>query len=153
MINFFPGETETIVIPVEGNTIRRRILRELEKPFLGFTGRNLMGSLDEDGFVLGVQLRRPQMFMPVVTGNIEDTSKGSIIFLRYSLPGGTKFLMLFWALVLPLTTAFIAYHYKNYWILGGGIGALVFLFVIAWANFKLHVRTMRNLVLPIILGN
>jgi hypothetical protein len=143
VISIFPNDTETFVLPGGRDEILEQISKELNKPFRGFTGQNLTGWIEDSKFRLTIQLRRQHAFMPVVAGWIEKTSKGTIVFVQYSLFPGTRLLLLFWTVVLPLTAAFLSDRYQNYWVLGGAILFIVFIYSIAWANFKLHVKTTR----------
>ena len=143
MISIFPNDTETFVLPAGRDEILQQISNELNKPFRGFTGQNLTGWIEDSKFRLTIQLRRQHAFMPVVAGTVEKTSKGSIVFMRYSLFPGTRLLLLFWTIVVPLTAAFLSRRYENFWILGGAVLFIVFIYAIAWANFRLHMKTTR----------
>ena len=88
--------------------------------------------------------------MPVIIGEVESTSKGSIVFLRYRLFPATRLLLGFWSFILPLAFGFIAYHYSNINLLLGGLAFLALVHAVAWANFRLHVKTSQGILRPIL---
>ena len=146
MINLFPNDSETFVRTESAEEILSRISSELDKPYRGIRGENLTGWVRNFEFQLTIQLRRQHLFMPVVNGTIEETSKGAIIFMKYSLFPGTRVLLLFWTFVLPVAGGFTARQYHNYWIIVGAIVFLAFIYAVAWANFRLHVKTTRKII-------
>jgi hypothetical protein len=145
VISFYPEHTETFVASDEQNVILGRFSQEIEKPS-GPAGQNLTGRIIPFGFIVTIRLRRPHLFMPEVTGRIEQTSKGSIIFLKYDLFPATRLLLLFWTIVLPLAGIFISYQSKNYFLVAGSFALAILIHVVAWANFKLHVKTTQKIL-------
>jgi hypothetical protein len=141
VINIFPYENETLVASQSWEEIFDRVSKEVRKPAARGIAGNLTGWVKDDEFQLTLRLRRQQLFMPVVNGTIDPTSKGSLIFLKYSLFPATRFLIMFWTIILPLTGIVINYDY-----LAGFLLFLAILHGIAWANFKLHVKTTRQII-------
>jgi hypothetical protein len=150
VISIFPNDSETFVIPESREKVLERIASELEKPFTGLKGENLTGSIRGSDFLLTIQLRRQHLFMPVINGTVEETSKGSIVFIEYSLFPGTRLLLAFWTLVLIVAGGFIAYQRHDLWLFAGSIAILIFFYVIAWANFRLHVKTTQKILYRIL---
>jgi hypothetical protein len=146
VINIFPYENETLVASQSWEEIFDRVSKEVRKPAARGIAGNLTGWVKDDEFQLTLRLRRQQLFMPVVNGTIDPTSKGSLIFLKYSLFPATRFLIMFWTIILPLTGIVISFQYKNYDYLAGFLLFLAILHGIAWANFKLHVKTTRQII-------
>jgi hypothetical protein len=146
VITLFPADSETYVVPETRDEVLLKISRELERTPRGLVGQNLAGWIVGDDFQLTIQLRRQHMFMPVVTGTVESSSKGSIIFMNFRLFPATRLLLTFWAIVLPLAGLIVSYHYRNFFILGGAIILLIFIYLIAWLNFRLHMKTTRALL-------
>jgi hypothetical protein len=125
--------------------ILARLSGEIQKPTAP-AGQNLSGKIVPSGFIVTIRLRRPHLFMPVITGRVEQTSKGSIIFLSYNLFPATRLLLLFWTIVLPAGGILFAYQSWNYVILAFAVGILVFIHAIAWGNFRLHVKTTQKIL-------
>jgi hypothetical protein len=150
VISIFPNDSETFVIPESSAKVLGRISNELQKPFTGIRGETLTGSLHGPRFLLTIQLRRQHLFMPVVNGSVEETSKGSIVFMKYSLFPGTRLLLLFWTVILTIAGGYISYQSRDPWLFAGSIALLIFFYVIAWANFRLHVKTSQKIIYKIL---
>jgi hypothetical protein len=58
------------------------------------------GSVEEDGFRLSRVIEKGDNFLPLLLGKVEDTPRGSIIFVRYQLFATTRFFLWFWTLAL-----------------------------------------------------
>lgn len=123
-----------------------RIEAEIAKPLTIGIPRSLSGWINDDRFELTIRMRRHNFFMPLVTGRIDPTSKGSLLFLTYTLFPATRFFLLFWTVVLPLIGVIVSYQSKNYWYLGGFIFAVIFIYLVAWSNFRLHLKTTRQML-------
>ena len=109
------------------------ILEEPEHPFL------FNGWVKKDKFSISLKVARPQNFLPVMNGNIEETSAGSIIFVKYRLfPTSTAFL-LFWSVITLLMAVFFGYI-GRYVFAGISIALGISNYAVAVANFKIQVR-------------
>lgn len=146
MITLFPNDSETIVKTDRLEDVLHKIAAEIESPFKGLRSENLTGWVRDNDFQLTIQLRRHHLFMPVVDGSVEKTSKGVIVFLRYTLFPATRVLLTFWTFILPVAGAFISFRYENYWILAGALALIAVVHGVAWANFKLHVKTTQKVL-------
>jgi hypothetical protein len=146
VIGLFPNQRETIVVPHLKEELSLRIDEEIRAALRPGVQKNLTGWISGSAFQLTVRLRRQQLFMPVINGTIESTSKGSIVFLHYTLFPATRFLLLFWTIVLPTVGFFISRQYNNYALLAGATGILLLFHGIAWANFRLHLKNTRELM-------
>jgi hypothetical protein len=146
VISLFPYETETLVLTTAAGDVHQRISAELSGASQPGMANNLTGWIENNEFLLTIRLRRQHLFMPVVRGTIESTRNGSIVFLKYSLFPATRFLLLVWSIILPLTGCAIALHYKSFWLMGGAMLCLSIIYGVAWSNFKLHLRGTRQLL-------
>lgn len=145
MIPIFPHHTETIVSSEQPEVILSSIAGVTRRT-TGRFGFTLTGAVIDSSFTVTLRLRRPHVFMPMVTGNVDQTSKGSIIFLKYSLFPATRLLLVFWTLVLPAVGISISWRYENYWVLITCMAFLAFVHAVAWLNFRLHVKTTREIL-------
>lgn len=145
-MNIFPKESETLVLANSRDETILRVALELQDDVVPGVTRRVTGWLENDRFQLTIRLRRHHMFMPVVSGVIERTSKGSIVFLTYSLFASTRLLLMFWTVLLPLVGIIITIQQDNIWVFVGTIMAALSFLAIAWSNFKLHVKNTRELV-------
>jgi hypothetical protein len=107
--------------------------------------------VNDDRFEMTVRLRRQQLFFPVIRGRVEATSKGSLIFITYSLFPGTRLLMSFWSIILPLIAVGITVEYKNYLIPAVFGLFVVVMHIVARANFRLHLATTRAMLHKLLL--
>ncbi len=58
------------------------------------------GRVEADGFRLSRVIDKGDNFLPLLFGRVEDTPRGSILFLRYQLFATTRFFLWFWTGVL-----------------------------------------------------
>ena len=66
------------------------------------------GQIGHDGFRISKSIKRGDSFLALVTGDVEATPRGSIIFVKYSLFPTTIFFLVFWSIVL---LSFAAYYF------------------------------------------
>lgn len=147
MISLYPNETETLVVALMGEEIMLRLSEGINTTrFERGLPASLNGWVENGRFEVTVRLRRQQLFFPLVQGRIEKTTKGSLIFLSYKLFPGTRLLISFWSVILPLVAFFLTTQYHNYLI---GIIFILFgivIHIVARANFKLHLETTRSIL-------
>jgi hypothetical protein len=146
VISILPNDSETIVVAYSADEATQRVFIGLEQSEKRPFGNGFSGTVNRDHFRLSVRLRRQHPFMPLVIGRIESTKKGAIIFIEYSLFPATRLLLLFWTVVIPVVAFTTWLRFENYWILLGGVGILLFVFAIAWANFRIHLKITRELL-------
>ena len=147
MIELYPTEKETIVVSHDWEAIIEKLSVLVNVPASPNGAPPLLrGWVKDDEFEVTLRLRRQQPFMPLVYGLIDPTSKGCLLFLTYKLFPGTKFLISFWTIILPLIGAPLSYEYRSIWIALGFLAFLVFIHVIARANFRLHVKTTQKVL-------
>ena len=58
------------------------------------------GLVEADGFRLSRVIEKGDNFLPLLLGKVEDTPRGSILFLRYQLFSITRFFLWFWTGIL-----------------------------------------------------
>lgn len=71
------------------------------------------GMIGQEGFRISKVITRGDTFLPLITGEVEATPRGSIIFLRYRLFPGAIFFLAFWSLVLLAFSAFYLFLVGN----------------------------------------
>lgn len=146
MIRLLPHKEETLVVAHEWDTVLERLAIELQKPVQPGLPSSLSGWIKEDQFGVTLKVQRFNAFMPLVSGRIEPTSKGCILFLRYSLLPANRFFLSFWTFFLILAGILLILFDDE--MLGNACILMVFLIhAIAWANFKLHLKVTRTILL------
>jgi len=138
-----PAFTETLVLPLDGDEVERRIDE-------GIQNRKFIGVVSGGTFSLSAYLIRPPQFQPVVRGRIERSSRGSMIFLRYELLPATRMLLIFVSVLLLLGAAGAVYTGVNALYALFAVG-MVFVFrSVALTNIKLHRDPVRKNLLDIL---
>jgi hypothetical protein len=112
-LNLIPYHTETLVSPLSKEEILghlMRVTREVnfldsrtylndEVKFNGIVGRK--------GFRISQAIKKGDTFLPLLIGKLEETPKGSIIFLEFRPFPTATFFLIFWTIVL---TAFCFFY-------------------------------------------
>jgi hypothetical protein len=147
VIPLYPRETETLVLPFDRLEMMQRIEGVLNQPFvLDGLPKIVQGNVNQDSFNLSIRTRRHEFFMPRVQGTMEATSKGTLVFVTYTLFPGTRALLTFWTLFLPLLAIPWYLESGSLWVFVGLTAVTVLMHVIARANFALHQKTARKIV-------
>ncbi len=147
MISLYPRETETLVLPFSPPEVAQRIEAVLDQPFVDDGSHKVVeGSVNHEKFNLNIRTRRHEFFMSLIRGTMEPTSKGTLVFITYTLFPGTRALLTFWTLFLPILTIPWYLESRNAWVFAGLLGVTVLMHVVAWANFRLHQKTARKIV-------
>ena len=152
----WPTEQETLVLPVSAGEAAHR-LREATQlstarepssvapnPFV------FNGQVKKRSFRLSRKITRPNNFLPFITGRIEPTSQGCLLFVQYRLFTMTTAFLVFWLLVTFGFGYFLAryeqlYHYAA---LSAGMGLVNY--GVAVLNFKKQVTISRRLLREVV---
>lgn len=149
MIRLLPYESETLVVTHGWDIVLKKLSDGLqEQPTRG--RHHLTGWVRDDRFQVTLVTRRYNSFMPVATGRIDPTSGGCLIFLDYRLFPATRIYLIFWSLFLLLAGVFASYQYKNLLLWTASLAVIVLVNLVAWANFRLHLKTTRATLLRLL---
>ena len=117
---WLPIQQETLVLPYT----QREVVRKLYQVTYPTRSEDPVPVVDEDflfngwvrpaAFRLSQKIKRPNNFLPTITGSIEATRQGCIIFLRYRLFSATIMLLSFWLLVTFSLAAYFLFYEKIY---------------------------------------
>ncbi|RIW18566.1 hypothetical protein D0X99_02450 [Algoriphagus lacus] len=113
-MNLLPFHSETIVSALSKEEVLGHMIRvtkevnfldtrTLQDPKIRFNGM-----IGQEGFRISKAIKKGDSFLPLITGEVESTPRGSIIFLRYRLFPGTLFFLAFWSIIL---IAFMAFYF------------------------------------------
>lgn len=120
MIHWLPIHTETLVSSFSKKEVMKSLNKVTEEinyldrrsgPSKGVLFNGLVG---ESGFRISKVVDRGDTFLPLILGDIEDTPRGSIIFLKYRLFPGAIFFLAFWSVVLLAFAALCTWVNPNY---------------------------------------
>lgn len=113
-MNLLPYQSETLVSALSKKEILGHLIRVTrEVNFLDSRTQldpkiKFNGMIGQEGFRISKAIKRGETFLPLITGEVESTPRGSIIFLRYRLFPGAIFFLVFWSIIL---LAFSSYYF------------------------------------------
>lgn len=113
-MNLLPYHSETLVSALSKQEVLGHLIRVtaevnyLDKRTVGNKRILFNGMVGQKGFHISRVIDRGNTFIPLVVGQVEETPRGSIIFLKYKLFPGAKFFLAFWTVVL---VGFVAYFF------------------------------------------
>jgi hypothetical protein len=119
-LNFLPYHSETLVSALSKKEILGHLIRVTrEVNFLDSRTQldskvMFNGLIGQEGFRISKSITRGDTFLPLLTGEVESTPRGSIIFMRYRLFPGAIFFLAFWSIVLLAFSAFYFGPSDNY---------------------------------------
>lgn len=133
--DWLPRKDETLILPLKQQELYQ-MLRQATKPAHEAPRKDdpvryrFQGQLQLNQFILSRTLGHPDNYLPRIIGQVEGTSRGVIVFLRYRLFGSTLlflylsslmlfFLTLIFTLLFPHTLyalSALAAGLGNYWI-------------------------------------
>ena len=143
MISLLPAHHETLVLPKPSEEVYQilsaatshRLFVQPDEEKLFFNGW-----VKETRFRLSLRQRRANYYLPLVVGDIESTSSGSLIFLDYKLFPMTRLLLTLWTILLVLGSLTAWYQTKNILFLPGGLALILIIHVIVRSNFHLQLK-------------
>lgn len=153
---FFPTRTETITSPYSRSEVRLKLLEAIDpQPDEdGEEGKKWFnGVCSDDAFELALFLKRPNNYVPVISGLVEaDDDGGAIILARYSLFPSSKRFLLFWTILTLLITLFFAIPYSSYSYAAISFSACFVNYLITYENFNIQVRKSRRALEKVVKG-
>lgn len=152
-MKIFPLVRETIVSRNTAEDVEKKLWLSTypvkEGAYMPDKGDNeflFNGWINNRRFKISRRLKSPENFLPLIKGTVEETSMGSLIFLRYSLFFSSNFFLVFWSVVtLFLSFFFLIFYDKALYALIAivlGLGN----YVIAMANFSMQVKKSSQLL-------
>lgn len=144
-----PAKDETIVLPIDFITVFNKLVNQIDMDN-GNPNKLFNGRINNNIFKISQKIKRPDNYIPLIIGKIEETSKGSIIFLKYRLMFSTKMFLIFWSVILILLTLFFSIMYEAY--LYAGIAAVLggINYAIVYYNFKKKVKINHELLIKLL---
>ena len=148
-----PVVKETIVSPLSAEEVHTRLQTIVKR------GRStrwnpeehlFMGKLKPNQFDISRILIRPENFMPRIQGRIEESSKGSILFLRYTLEFSTRMFYIFWSLSALFFALFLWFYETHLYMSIFALVALIANILITHINFHRHKTKSRKLLLSVL---
>ncbi|WP_296698287.1 hypothetical protein [Algoriphagus sp.] len=113
-MNLLPYHSETLVSALSKQEVLGHLIRVtaevnyLDKRTVGNKKILFNGMVGQKGFQISRVIDKGNTFIPLVVGQVEETARGSIIFLKYKLFPGAIFFLAFWSVIL---VGFVAYFF------------------------------------------
>ncbi|MDX5339839.1 MAG: hypothetical protein LPK25_12475 [Cyclobacteriaceae bacterium] len=135
-MNLLPYHTETLVSVLTKKEVLGHLMRVTrEVNFLDSRtqalpdGIKFNGMIGQEGFRISRVVKRGESFLPLICGEVEETPRGCIIFLKFQLFPTTVFFLAFWSIVLLAFSVFYFFAIQNfnYGLLCLGLGVLNYL--------------------------
>lgn len=144
-MRLLPFEKETVVMAVPPAAIAAALLGKTStSPLEGGRSKRFTGTVTEGYFTLSLRETKPQNFIPQVSGIIEETSTGSLIFIKYRFFRATRIFLIFWCVLTFFLTLIFLGPGNNYLYGCLSLAGCVANYLIALANFEVHLKHTRK---------
>ena len=152
----WPTAQETLVSSLSAAEVTRRLraatLASASRSAVPPTASTVIfnGQVTKNSFRLSQKIARPNNFLPFISGVIEPTSQGCLLFVQYRLFTMTAAFLVFWW-VITLGFAFYLAHYEqlyHYAALSAGVGIVNY--AVALLNFNKQVVISRRLLREVV---
>jgi hypothetical protein len=149
-LNLLPYHSETLVSALSKKEILGHLIRVTrEVNFLDYSSQldekiKFNGMIGQEGFRISRAIKRGDTFLPLITGEVESTPRGSIIFLRYRLFPGAVFFLAFWSIILVAFSAFYFGPIDNYLYGFICLGLAILNYVLGIFFFHRQVKSSRE---------
>jgi hypothetical protein len=147
VISLLPAFHETIVLPSTADKVFQLLENSTSnKPFIQSDEEKLFfnGWVKEEKFRLSLRVHRANNYLPLVIGQIESTSSGSILMIDYILFPTTRLLLTLWTILLVFGSVFASFQTKNILYLFGGLCIIGLIHAIVRSNFNLQLKPTRE---------
>lgn len=150
-----PKKTEILVLPTPSWELLKRLnyivyttddkqQEAAENEYHLFTG-----TIDQNAFVLSLKMKRPDNFIPLIKGNIEDTSKGSIVFLKYTLFKSTRMFLVFWTVLIFILAIILIVLQGKFWYASIALLASIANYAVTMINFGRKLKVSRDYLMKV----
>lgn len=119
-MNLIPVHTETIVSVLSKKEVLGHLMRVtsevnyLDQRSRGNKDVKFNGMVGQNGFRVSKVVDKGDTFLPLIIGEVEETPRGSIIFLKFKLFPGATFFLVFWSIVLVAFAGFFFFMIHNF---------------------------------------
>lgn len=125
-------------VTVEVNYLDRRTQQDQNFFFNGIVGQS--------GFKISKVVTRGDTFLPLLLGEVEETPRGCILFLRYKLFPGAFLFLSFWTVILLAASAFYILVTPNYLYATAALGLTALNYFVALFFFNRQVKISREIL-------
>jgi hypothetical protein len=150
-MEFIPFRSETFVSSLSKREVLghlRRVTSEvnfLDQQTLDNQGILFYGIVGQRGFRISKAIQKLDTFLPLIFGEVEETNRGSIIFLKYKLFPGALFFLGFWTVILLGFSIYYLGGTSEFFFGGLSLFLAVANYLITWILFKRRLRATRDI--------
>ena len=152
-MSLWPAKSETLVLALSAGRIQNTLNKAIrvENSLEIDTDEKIFnGKVTGNHFELSLIIKRPENFLPIVHGNIEATSTGSIVFLNYTLFFSTRMFLFFWSVVTILLAFYLIVIPAQYIYAIISFGTGILNYAVAVANFNIQVKKTHEKILEVL---
>jgi hypothetical protein len=157
VIRFLPFSRETLVSNHSAEELYRKLWQvtkpvrsEKWMPDVPEQDFKFNGWVKGDRFRLSRKIKRANNFLPIMSGRIETTSMGSIIFINYQLFFSTTVFLVFWSAITLLFSLYFFVYEQIYINAAASLLLGIVNYVVAVMNFKKEVRISSRYIQEVI---
>ncbi|MDF2156687.1 hypothetical protein [Algoriphagus sp. CAU 1675] len=149
-MNLLPFHSETLVSALSKAEVLEQLNKQTrEVDFLDKRSQYdqavlFNGMVGKHGFRISKVVQKGDSFLPLILGKVEDTARGSILFLQYRLFPGALFFIVFWSIVLLAFSAFYFAVLQNFLFGGICLAVAIVNYLLAIFFFRRQVKISRN---------
>ncbi len=149
-MNLLPVHSETLVSILSKEEVLAHLVRTTrEVNFLDARtqqgkGIRFNGMVSKKTFRISQVIKRGDSFLPLITGQVESTPRGSIIFVNYRLFPGTVFFLVFWSVVLLAFAGYYFFGEDNISYSCICLGLAILNYALSMYFFRRQVKTSRE---------
>lgn len=154
-MEYLPFRSETIVLPYDAAEVKKRLIEVIRPPQnkhrqaeeeIAPSKYLFNGIFENDQFTISQIIKQPENFLPLISGKVEATSVGCIIFLKYRMFFSTNMFLGFWSVITFFMTLLFVIGYNNYLYATVCLGFGVVNYSIAIANFNVQIRKSKKIL-------
>ena len=137
-----------MVLPIRAQEAEQRLRASIQSPTSPSEQSDFLfnGRIQGSAFRLSRKITRPNNFIPFITGEIESTSQGCLVFVRYRLFTMTGVFLAFWLVVTFGFGAYLVRYEQQYYYAALSVGVGILNYVVALLNFQKQVGVSRELL-------
>jgi len=150
-LNLVPFHTETFVSALSKKEVLGHLSRVtaevnyLDKRTQGDPKLLFYGMVGQRGFSISKAIQKGDTFLPMLLGKVEETPRGSIIFLKYRLFPGAILFLAFWSVILLVFSGYYFGVTAQYFYGAICLGLAIFNYFLALFFFQRQVKSSREI--------
>ena len=146
------SKSETIVMPLSAQEVEKKLYLVTKPPSVADSAyvpskAIFNGIVKEKTFIISTIITHPDNYNPLISGAIESTSVGCIIFIKYELFFSSRMFLTFWSIISLCLCLFLVFVLKAYAYGSTALIAGILNYTIVALNFRKRVFRCRSLLL------